>query len=119
MRRDPSGELRQGFRGLIDEGSQLQRRLCTAGEPEREGLLRQLERWRLRAVALVGSVFEREAVEEIARATSPARGGRGHAARVKDALELLSALEGTLDGHGASAAPERAAQARRQRTAGA
>ncbi|HEX3692644.1 MAG TPA: hypothetical protein VHU13_04815 [Solirubrobacteraceae bacterium] len=106
IREDPSGELRRSLRRLIAEGSALQARLLAGEETQIEGL-ESLERWRFSCLATVQSAFEQEAVAELVRASSSApanaRDGspaRMHCCRVRDAMELLEALESTLDRRG-------------------
>jgi len=108
LRRDPSGELRGAMRRLIAEGEALESRLYVSEQADPDRDLDSIERWRIGCVTLVASAFEQEAVTELVRATSNARRpprartrAQAQRLRVRAALELLDALEGTLKGHGA------------------
>ena len=119
VREDPTGQLRSALRQLIVEGAELESELHFTDEAHLNRLLDSIERWRSRCVALVRSGFEQEAVAELVRATSSGPGPTGgrsaaqaHRSRVRDALELLDALEGTLDRRGGRGAQREPSSAR-------
>ncbi len=123
VREDPSGELRDAMRRVIAEGSALEAELYLSEDEHLDRHLHSIETWRIGCVTLLRSAFEREAVAELLRATSSAsRPARARSAaqmqrrRVKDALELLQALEGTLDARGGFGRPR---GHRERRSAGA
>jgi len=122
VRDDPTGELRRSLEALIAWGRVLERGLEALGHPGDPGPTGgELERWKLECLQALRAGFEPEsATEFLAAATRPGPRADGDSAlplrrrRMRDALELLLALNGTLGGHGRPRAG--GLEARRART---
>ena len=108
VRQDPSGELRRSLELLIARGRCLERELqqpVRAQQLQRTAV--EIEAWKLDCLQALRRGFGREAAAEfLAAATRPGPHASGCSPlplarrRIRDALDLLLALKGTLNVRG-------------------